>query len=86
MNWTEAHMMGDLEAIGERQMIDDLIPVGWVALDDKGEVLQPMNKKQWYTRGPTPAVRRLYKTESVAKRYGTPAEAFIVVTKEKHNE
>ncbi len=60
-------------------MGDNLIPVGWVALDDKGEVLQPMHKKQWYTRGPTPAVRRLYKTESVAKRYGTPAKAYIIL-------
>lgn len=58
-------------------MDDNLISIGWVALDENGNVNQPMTRKQWSTIGPTPSVRKLYKTEAVAKRYGTPKECFI---------
>ena len=58
-------------------MTDKLVSVGWVALDDSGKVLQPMKREQWYNKAPTKAVRKLYETEGVAKRYGTPKECFI---------
>lgn len=57
-------------------MSDTLISVGWVALDETGEVLQPM-KKQVYSEDKINGVRKLYKTKVVASRYGKPCEVFI---------
>lgn len=60
-------------------MSDVMISVGWVALDNTGNVLQPTKPKQWYNDSRTNSVRKLYKTEAVARRYGTPKEVFMKI-------
>ena len=52
------------------------ICIGWVALNEEGSPVLTKPKEQWWGQ-PSLNAPRVYKTESIAKRYGTPKKVFI---------
>jgi hypothetical protein len=57
--------------------VDGMIIVGYVIIDDNNMPMRVEQQKNWYDKKRTATPAKIYKTEKVAARYGTPTAVYI---------